>query len=71
MKYTYTATFAPIEDGLYSIICVDTVKQRATDDSHAVRKNVSIPAWMDRLARDRRLNLSQVLQESLRAKLEV
>lgn len=60
-----------VPDGsLCSIICVDTVKQRAMDDTHAVRKNVSIPAWMDRLAHEKRLNLSQILQESLRVKLE-
>ena len=125
MKYVYTATFTPIEDGsgyycrvpdlpgcittghdlqdsitnivdaaagwlcvaedekldisapspqsdihcepgtVLSLIQVDTLKYRAANDKHAVRKNVSIPAWMDRLASDRKINCSQVLQDGL------
>ena len=61
----------PREDGMvYSLIQVDTVAYREATDNRAVRKNVSIPAWMSNLADKRRINCSQVLQEGLRAIFE-
>lgn len=130
MKYIYTATFTPIEDGsgyycrvpdlpgcittgkdlpdaiamitdaasgwlcvaedegldiapptpqadlergtndVLSFIQIDTLKHRAANDSHSVRKNVSLPAWMSALADKRKINCSQVLQEGLMKILE-
>lgn len=55
---------------VFSLIQVDTIAYRAMTDTRAVRKNVSLPAWMAELADKRGINCSQVLQESLRAKLE-
>lgn len=57
------------KDSICSIIFIDTIKQRSMDDAHAIRRNVSIPAWMDRMAKEQHINLSQLLQESLRSKL--
>lgn len=48
-----------------SIIRIDTLAYRAATDNRAVRKNVSLPAWMANLAEKRGVNCSQVLQESL------
>ncbi len=56
-------------DTILSVICVDTVKYRSKIDTRAVRKNVSLPAWMARLADERGINCSQVLQESLKTLL--
>lgn len=50
---------------ILTIICVDTLAYRAANDKRAVRKNVSLPAWMANLADQRRVNCSQVLQDSL------
>lgn len=49
----------------FSMIQVDTIAYRALTDTRAVRKNVSLPAWMVTLADKRGINCSQVLQESL------
>ena len=38
-------------------------------DTKAVRKNVSLPAWMSKLADKRGINCSKVLQEALTTKL--
>lgn len=58
------------EDGcLLSIVQIDTIAYRALTDTRAVRKNVSLPAWMATLADKRGLNCSQILQESLAARL--
>ena len=58
------------EDTL-SLIRVDTISYRAMTDNRAVRKNVSLPAWMASLADKRGINCSQILQEGLRRRLEM
>ena len=52
-----------------AVISADTLKYRAATDTRAVRKNVSLPAWLARLADQRRLNCSQILQEALLSRL--
>ncbi len=60
----------PTEEGsILSIIRIDTIAYRASIDTRAVRKNVSLPAWMANLADQRGINCSQVLQEGLMARL--
>lgn len=54
-----------------TLIQVDTVRYRAATDTRAVRKTVSLPAWMSDLASARGINCSQVLQDALREKLGV
>ncbi len=58
------------EDSVMTLIQVDTNAYRAATDSRAVRKNVSIPAWMAFQADRRGINVSQVLQEALYARLD-
>lgn len=53
-----------------SLIAADTIEYRAQTDTRAVRKNVSLPSWMVRLADKRGINCSQVLQDSLRTLLD-
>ena len=53
---------------VFSLIQVDTIAYRALTDTRAVRKNVSLPAWMADLADKRGINCSQVLQEGLNAR---
>lgn len=52
-----------------TLVRVDTIAYRAMTDTRAVRKNVSLPAWMANLADKRGLNCSQILQEGLMARL--
>jgi len=57
-------------DGAFStLLALDTDAYRQQNDTTPVRKSVSIPAWMDRLARQQGVSCSQVLQEALRARL--
>ena len=58
------------EEDVLSLVRVDTIAYRAMTDTRAVRKNVSLPAWMADLAEKRGINCSQILQESLRLRLE-
>ncbi len=55
-------------NAILSLIRVDTIAYRAATDTRAVRKNVSLPAWMASLADKKGINCSQVLQEGLLAR---
>ncbi len=48
-----------------TLISVDTIAYRARTDTRAVRKNVSIPAWMAAMAEQKGINCSKVLQDAL------
>ena len=49
----------------YSLIYADTLKYRAQYDTRSVRKNVSLPQWMVKLAEKKGINCSKVLQDAL------
>lgn len=50
---------------ILTLISVDTIAYRAQTDTRAVRKNVSIPAWMAAMAERKGINCSKVLQDAL------
>lgn len=52
-----------------ALIEVDTLRYRAETDTRAVRKNVSMPAWLAFAADKRGLNVSQILQDALKKEL--
>ena len=54
---------------LMSLVRVDTIAYRSLTDTRAVRKNVSIPAWMATRADKLGINCSKVLQDALRQQL--
>ena len=49
-----------------TLVRVDTIAYRSLTDTRAVRKNVSIPAWMATRADKLGINCSKVLQDALR-----
>lgn len=53
------------EADVLTLITVDTIAYRAQTDTRAVRKNVSIPAWMAVMAERKGINCSKVLQDAL------
>ena len=54
-----------------TLIEVDTVRYRSETDNKSVRKNVSLPAWLNTKAEQAHINCSQVLQEALRERLDL
>ena len=50
---------------ILTLISVDTIAYRAQTDTRAVRKNVSLPAWMATMAERKGINCSKVLQDAL------
>lgn len=53
------------EGDILTLVSVDTIAYRARTDTRAVRKNVSLPAWMASMAERRGINCSKVLQDAL------
>lgn len=53
------------QEDVLTIIQADTIKYRSLTDTKAVRKNVSLPAWLSNLADNRGINCSKVLQDAL------
>ena len=54
-----------------SLIFTDTMIYRQTLNSAAVKKTLTIPAWLNKAAIAAGVNFSQVLQDALRAQLNM
>lgn len=63
--------FAHNGNVVFSLIQIDTIAYRAAIDTKAVRKNVSLPAWMANLADKYGYNCSQILQDALVARFNL
>ena len=57
------------EDGVVTLVDVDFTEYRRRHEQRTVRRNVSLPAWLDAAATDAGLNVSAVLQAALKAAL--
>ena len=57
----------PEEGGQVNMILLDMDSYAERYGEKAVRKNVTIPAWLNTFAEKQKLNFSQVLQEALLA----
>lgn len=68
-KPTPQSKLVRASDSVCTLVRADTIAYRAKTDTRAVRKNVSLPAWMAAMADQRGINCSQVLQESLLTRL--
>lgn len=63
--------FADAGESFVSLVDLDITAYRRKMNAKAVRKNVSLPAWLDLEAEAAHLNLSRVLQEALKEKLNL
>ena len=54
-----------------TLIGADTLAYRKQHDTKAVRKNLSIPRWLDTLATERNINFSNILQNALMRELGI
>jgi len=54
-----------------TLIGADTLAYRKQHDTKAVRKNLSIPRWLDTIATERNVNFSNILQNALMRELGV
>lgn len=61
--------FASVEKSYISLVDVDFAKYRKEVDNKMVRKNVTIPNWLNKAAEKEKINVSKVLQEALMEKV--
>lgn len=54
-----------------SIVDIDFVEYRRKQDNKSVRRNVTLPSWLNFEAEKAHINVSKVLQEALMSKLGV
>ncbi len=64
-------TFAEDGKGYVSLVDIDFVEYRRRVDNKTVRRNVTLPNWLNQEAEKAHINVSRVLQEALMAKLNV
>lgn len=60
-----------LEDGILVIVEFDMLEYQKKHNSRAVKKTLSIPAWLNEEATAMGVNFSQVLQEALKEKINV
>ena len=59
------------KDSTVALVRSDTFAYSKKVDTRDIRKSVSIPAWMDSLAREHNLNFSNVLQNAICRELNI
>lgn len=59
------------EDQISTLVDIDFDAYRRANDMRTVRKNVTLPSWLNTLAEKEGVNFSQVLQEGLKRRLHV
>ena len=64
-------TFANEGESYVSLVDIDFVEYRRKNDNKTVRRNVTLPNWLNQEAESAHLNVSRVLQEALMQKLGV
>lgn len=64
-------TFSEEGTSIVSMVDIDFTTYRRRVDNKTVRRNVTLPNWLNQEAENAHINVSKVLQEALMAKLGV
>ena len=56
---------------ILTLVDLDLDAYRRRHDNRAVRKNVTLPSWLNELAEQAEINFSLILQEGLKKRLDV
>ena len=59
------------ETDIVTLVSVDFAAYRRKNDARAVRRNVTLPAWLDDAARSAGVNVSAVLAAALKKELRI
>ena len=61
----------PASSGITTLVDIDFDEYRRRHDMRTVRRNVSLPCWLDAAAERAGINVSAVLQQALKQKLNL
>lgn len=64
-------TFVSEGKGYVSLVDIDFLTYRRKNENKMVRRNVTLPNWLNQEAESAQINVSKVLQEALMAKMGV
>ena len=64
-------SFAEAGETFVTLVDIDFSEYRKKHDNKTVRRNVTLPNWLNRAAEDAHLNVSRVLQDALKEKLDI
>lgn len=56
------------QEATLAMIKADTLAYRKLHDQKIIRRSITIPSWLDTLARERNINFSQLMQNAIRRK---
>lgn len=59
------------EKYIVTSIIIDPIVFREKNDNISVRRNITLPSWLDKLVRKSKINVSEFLQQKLRTELRV
>lgn len=62
---------SPDKDSFASLVSADTTEYRKLYGDRAVKKTLSIPAWLNTIAEKKGVNFSFTLQKALKAELDL
>ena len=62
---------AKYPEGIVNLVKVDFVEYRRVNNARAVKKNCTIPSWLNAAAEKAGVNFSAVLQEGLKRELQL
>ena len=63
--------FADAGKSFVSLVDVDMTAFRRMQKTKTVRRNITLPEWLDDMAKDAKINVSALTQEALKQKLEI
>lgn len=66
-----TPTIKTEKDEFVSLVACDTLEYRQYYDNKAVKKTLTIPAWLNTMSEREGINFSAVLQAALKSKLNI
>ena len=59
------------KDDIVTHVSIDPAIYRQKNDNISVRRNVTLPSWLDKIVRKNKINVSEFLQNMLRRELRV
>ena len=63
--------FVNVGKTFVSLVDIDLLAYRRAHNSKTVRRNVSLPSWLNQAAEETGVNVSKVLQEALIDKMQI
>lgn len=64
-------TFSEHGKTVVTMVDIDTAAYRRKLDNTSIRRNVTLPKWLDIQAKEAKINVSKVLQEALKQELGI